>query len=48
MTKDGKLTHAWWKDDRSRQFFSGALTAAFFMIGAGATQAAPRRSPTSW
>ena len=43
MTKDGKLTHAWWKDDRSRRvLLSGALTAAFFMIGAVATQAAPQ------
>src|SRR6187399_3305004 len=45
MTKDGKLTHAWWKDDRSRRvLLSGALTAAFFMIGAVATQAAPQSS----
>ena len=42
MTKDGRPTPAWWKHDRSRRvLLSGALTAAFCMIGAVATQAAP-------
>ena len=46
MTKDGRLTLAWWKRDRSRRvLLSSALTAALCMIGVAAQAAPPSAKP---